>query len=135
MKKSITFILMTVFCLTMITGCGGGKMSEKLPGEWFVWHWYYNVENGDNGFFEQPVYVTFGEDGSVVATTEDASFTGFEGTYTVTGGNTVDITYSDGTSDSFELKAAKRDGVDQIQLINSNTSYTLTLEPMSSWHD
>ena len=136
MKKLIVFILMSVMCLAMLTGCGGGsKLSESLPGEWFVFHWYYNVNDGDNGFFDEPVFITFGEDGSVVATTEESTFEAFEGTYTVTGNSTIDITYSDGSFDSFQLKAAKHDGVDQIQLINSNTKYTLTLEPMSSWED
>ena len=97
MKKLIVFILMSVMCLAMLTGCGGGsKLSESLPGEWFVFHWYYNVNDGDNGFFDEPVFITFGEDGSVVATTEESTFEAFE---------------------------------------NSNTNYTLTLEPMSSWED
>ena len=102
MKKLIVFILMSVMCLAMLTGCGGGsKLSESLPGEWFVFHWYYNVNDGDNGFFDEPVFITFGEDGSVVATTEESTFEAFEGTYTVTGNSTIDITYSDGSFDSF----------------------------------
>lgn len=136
MKKIIAFVLMTVMCLTMIVGCGGSnKLSESLPGEWFVWHWYYYEKDGDNGFFDEPVFVTFGEDGSVIATTKETTFEGFEGNYTITGNSTIDITYADGTSDSFQLQAANHDGVDQIQLINTNTMYTITLEPMSSWED
>ena len=56
-------------------------------------------------------------------------------TYTFSGKDTVEVTYEDGTVDSFQLIPTEHDGVNQIQFMNTNTNYTLTLEPMSSWVD
>ena len=56
-----------------------------------------------------------------------------EATYEFTSDDTVEVVYEDDTVDSFQLLPTDHDGVDQIQFMNENTKYTLTLEPISSW--
>ena len=134
MKKSriVALILALAFCVCALCGCSSRKVQEELPGEWFVWHWYYNQDNGENGFFDEAVFYTFGEDGALKISDKDGNVSA-EGTYEFTGKDTVDVVYSDGTQDSFQLIPAEHDGIDQIQFMNVNTKYTLTLEPISSW--
>ncbi len=134
MKKIrvLALVLAAVLCMSALTACSSRNMQEELPGEWFVWHWYYNVTDGDNGFFDEAQFYAFGEDGKLTIKIGEETTTA---TYSFSSDNTVEVTYEDGTVDSFQLSPTEHDGVDQIQFINMNTNYTLTLEPMSSWHD
>lgn len=134
MKKIrvLALALVAVLCTSVLTACSSRNMQKELPGEWFVWHWYYNVTDGDNGFFDEAQFYTFGEDGKLTIKVGEETTTA---TYSFSGKDAVEVTYEDGTVDSFQLSPAEHDGVDQIQFINVNTNYTLTLEPMSSWHD
>lgn len=131
-KRILAMLLAAVLCLSVMTACSSRNVQEELPGEWFVWHWYYNVKDGDNGFFEEAQFYTFGADGKLtIKIGEETS----NATYTFSGKDTVEVSYEDGTVDSFQLIPAEHDGVNQIQFMNTNTNYTLTLEPMSSWVD
>ncbi len=132
MKKTriMAIVCLLVLCLGLFCGCSSRNMQEELPGEWFVWHWYYNEENGDNGFFEEAKFYTFDADGNITIKEGEATSTA---TYTFTGKDTIDVVFEDGTTDSFQLIPSERNGVNQIQFMNVNTIYTLTLEPMSSW--
>ena len=134
MKKIrvLALVLAVVLCMSALTACSSRNVQEELPGEWFVWHWYYNVTDGDNGFFEEAQFYTFGEDGKLTIVIGEETT---NATYTFSGKDTLDVSYEDGTVDSFQLIPSERDGVDQIQFMNVNTNYTLTLEPMSSWQD
>ena len=130
--RVLALVLAVVLCTSALTACSCRNVQEELPGEWFVWHWYYNVKDGDNGFFEEAQFYTFGADGKLtIKIGEETS----NATYTFSGKDTVEVTYEDGTVDSFQLIPAEHDGVNQIQFMNTNTNYTLTLEPMSSWVD
>lgn len=130
--RVLALVLAVVLCTSALTACSSRNVQEELPGEWFVWHWYYNVKDGDNGFFEEAQFYTFGADGKLtIKIGEETS----NATYTFSGRDTVEVTYEDGTVDSFQLIPAEHDGVNQIQFMNTNTNYTLTLEPMSSWVD
>ena len=130
--RVLALVLAVVLCTSALTACSSRNVQEELPGEWFVWHWYYNVKDGDNGFFEEAQFYTFGADGKLtIKIGEETS----NATYTFSGKDTVEVTYEDGTVDSFQLIPAEHDGVNQIQFMNTNTNYTLTLEPMSSWED
>lgn len=130
--RILALVLAVVLCTSALTACSSRNVQEELPGEWFVWHWYYNVKDGDNGFFEEAQFYTFGADGKLtIKIGEETS----NATYTFSGKDTVEVTYEDGTVDSFQLIPAEHDGVNQIQFMNTNTNYTLTLEPMSSWVD
>lgn len=130
--RVLALVLVVVLCMSTLTACSSRNVQEELPGEWFVWHWYYNVTDGENGFFEEAQFYTFGADGklTIVIGEETTNVT-----YAFSGKDTVEVSYEDGTVDSFQLIAAEHDGVDQIQFMNVNTNYTLTLEPMSSWVD
>ena len=130
--RALAIVLAVVLCMCALTACSSRNVQEELPGEWFVWHWYYNVQDGDNGFFEEAQFYTFGADGKLtIKIGEETS----NATYTFSGKDTVEVTYEDGTVDSFQLIPTEHDGVNQIQFMNTNTNYTLTLEPMSSWVD
>ena len=134
MKKFNLNALLLVFALSFCTlfGCSSRNLKEELPGEWFIWHWYYNVKDGENGFFDEAQFYTFNEDGTLTMEVEGKKSTA---TYTFNGNDKVDVVYEDGTTDTFQLIAAEHDGVNQIQFMNVNNNYTLTLEPMSSWKD
>lgn len=130
--RALALVLAVALCMCALTACSSRNVQEELPGEWFVWHWYYNVQDGDNGFFEEAQFYTFGADGKLtIKIGEETS----NATYTFSGKDTVEVTYEDGTVDSFQLIPTEHDGVNQIQFMNTNTNYTLTLEPMSSWVD
>ena len=138
MKKTrvISMVLALVIVLAIgvsLCACNSRNLQEELSGEWFVWHWYYNAEGADNGFFDEAIFYSFA-DGKMTVKDKDGNITK-EAKYEFTGKDTLNVTYSDGTVDSFQLLASERNGVNQIQFMNTATKYTLTLEPMSSWHD
>lgn len=132
MKKTrvIALVCLLLFCIGAFCGCSTRNMQEELPGEWFVWHWYYNTEGGEDGFFEEAQFYTFDADGNITIKIGEETTTA---TYTFVSKDTVDVVFADGTTDTFQLIPAERDGVNQIQFMNVNTIYTITLEPMSSW--
>lgn len=132
MKKTriVALLLVLVVCLSSLCACSSRNLQEELPGDWFVWHWYYNVQDGEDGFFDEAQFYTFGADGKLTIKIGEETT---NATYTFSGKDTIEVTYEDGTVDSFQLIPSEHDGVDQIQFMNANTNYTLTLEPMSSW--
>jgi len=132
MKKNriLALICLLVFCFAALCGCSSRNMQEELPGEWFVWHWYYNTEGGEDGFFEEAKFYTFDADGNITIKEGETTTTA---TYTFVNKDTIDVVFEDGTTDSFQLIPSERNGVNQIQFMNVNTIYTITLEPMSSW--
>ena len=132
MKKIqiLALICLLAFCVSMMFGCSSRNMKEELPGEWFVWHWYYNTEGGEDGFFEEAKFYTFDAEGNITIKEGETVTTA---TYTFTGKDTIDVVFEDGTTDTFQLIPSERNGVKQIQFMYVNTIYTITLEPMSSW--
>ena len=52
--KSVCLVL-AVLLLTMVglTGCASKDYSQEILGTWYCWHWYYNIEGGDSGFYEE----------------------------------------------------------------------------------
>ena len=130
--RVLALVLAVILCMSALTACSSRNMKEELPGEWFIWHWYYNVTDGEDGFFEEAQFYTFGEDGKLTIKIGEETT---NATYTFSSKDTVEVTYEDGTLDSFQLIPAEHDGIKQIQFMNTNTKYTLTLEPMSSWVD
>ena len=132
-KKLSTLLCLVLFCLGL-SGCSFRDVQAELPGEWFVWHWYYNVEDGEDGFFEYALFYTF-DNGTLTITSQDETVEDVEATYTFSGKDTIDVVYADGTTDSFQLIPSEHNGVDQIQCMNVNTNYTVTLEPISSWSE
>ena len=134
MKKNrgLASFLILAICLGTLCGCSSRNMKEELPGEWFVWHWYYNEDNGEDGFLDEAVFYTFNTDGTLKIGDKDGNISQ-EATYEFTANDTVEVEYADGTLDSFQLIASEHDGIAQIQFMNINTMYTLTLEPISSW--
>ena len=132
MKKAriLVMLLALVVCLCSLCACNSRNMQEELVGEWYIWHWYYNTEGGEDGFFDEAQFYTFDAEGNLTMKVGGETTTA---TYKFTSKDTIDVVYADGTTDTFQLIPAERDGVNQIQFMNVNTNYTLTLEPMSSW--
>ena len=128
--RILALALICVFCICALCGCNSRNMKEELPGEWFVWHWYYNTEGGEDGFFEEARFYTFDADGNITIKIGEETT---NATYTFVSKDTIDVVYEDGTTDTFQLIPSERNGVNQIQFMNVNTIYTITLEPMSSW--
>ena len=132
MKKIrvLALLLIAVLCLGTLLGCNLRNVKEEVVGEWFVWHWYYNTEGGEDGFFDEARFYTFDADGNITIKIGEETSTA---TYTFVNNDTMDVVYDDGTTDTFQLLPSERNGVNQIQFMNVNTIYTITLEPMSSW--
>ena len=132
MKKIriLALLLIAVLCLGTLLGCNFRNVKEEIVGEWFVWHWYYNTEGGEDGFFDEARFYTFDAEGNITIKIGEETSTA---TYTFVSNDTIDVVYDDGTTDSFQLLPSERNGVNQIQFMNVNTIYTITLEPMSSW--
>lgn len=132
MKKNriIALLLVMVICVCSFTACSSRNMQEELVGEWYIWHWYYNTEGGEDGFFDEAQFYTFDADGNLTIKIGDETTTA---TYEFTSKDNIEVVYADGTTDTFQLIPSERNGVNQIQFMNVNTIYTLTLEPMSSW--
>lgn len=132
MKKIrvLALLLIAVLCLGTLLGCNFRNVKEEIVGEWFVWHWYYNTEGGEDGFFDEARFYTFDADGNITIKIGEETSTA---TYTFVNNDTMDVVYDDGTTDTFQLLPSERNGVNQIQFMNVNTIYTITLEPMSSW--
>lgn len=124
--------LVLLLCVSTLVGCSNRNVKEELPGEWFIWHWYYNVTDGDNGFFDEAQFYTFDGEGTLTMTVNGETTTA---AYSFSADDIVDVVYADGTVDTFQLIPSEHDGVDQIQFSNIHTNYTLTLEPMSSWSE
>lgn len=129
-NRRMIALILVLLCVLNLAGCAGRNVREELPGEWFVWHWYYNEKDGDNGFFEVPQFYTFDAAGNLTMTVDGVTTTA---TYRFSADDIVDVVYADGTIDTFQLIPSEHEGVDQIQFSNMHTNYTLTLEPMSSW--
>ena len=119
-------------CVCTLCGCNSRNVKEELPGEWFIWHWYYNTKDGDNGFFDEARFYTFDKDGNLTMKVGEETT---KATYSFVSKDTIKVVYEDGTTDSFQLIPSEHNGVNQIQLMNVDTIYTLTLEPMSSWNN
>lgn len=131
-RHIMALVLALMLSIVALTGCSSRKVKEELPGEWFIWHWYYNVADGENGFFDAAQFYTFDSEGNLTMTVDGVTTTA---TYNFSADDIIDVVYADGTVDTFQLIPSEHDGVDQIQFSNIHTNYTLTLEPMSSWSE
>ena len=130
--RVLAFIVAALMCLSVFTGCSSRNVKEELPGEWFVWHWYYNTEGGEDGFFNEARFYTFDAEGNLtIKIGEEVT----KATYTFVNNDTISVVYEDNTTDTFQLIPSERNGVNQIQFMNVDTIYTITLEPMSSWSE
>ncbi len=132
MKKIgiIALVLGIMLSFCSLFGCSNRNMQEELPGEWFIWHWYYNEKDGDNGFFDHARFYTFGEDGTLTMVIDGETTTA---TYSFVNKDTVTVVYEDQSTETFQLIPAERNGINEIQFMNVENLYTITLEPMSSW--
>lgn len=138
MKKVSVILLVLVFVLSLclLCACGGRNFQEELPGEWYVWHWYYyNTPNGEDGFYEYAHFYIFDADGNVTLKigndiTTAETFT--KGTYTFTKNDTFDVLYSDGSTVTFQL-IPSGSHAEQIHMVNVVNNYAETLQPMSTW--
>lgn len=125
-----------MFVLLCFTGCSSDSkvdMTDTLPGEWFVWHWYY-VE-GDSGFYDNAVFYTFSDDGKLTIQEDVEGAQAEEATYVWDNEYTIIVSYSNGTSETFEITPTTYDGHDQLKYTNVDTGLILSMEPMSDWSD
>lgn len=137
-KAAATFLTaaLTAVMLLCLTGCGSEKkvsMIETLPGEWFVWHWYY-VE-GDSGFYDNAMFYTFTQDGHLTIQEHVEGSEPIEATYAWDNNNTIIVSYDDGTSETFEITPTTHEGHDQLKYTNVDTGLILSMEPMSDFSE
>lgn len=134
LTKGVVFVLIALMVFGL-SACGGAKkdMKSELPGEWFVWHWYY-VE-GDNGFYDNAVFYTFTDDGklTIKENTDDAE--AIEASFVWENENTIIVSYPNGTSETFEIAPHKHDGREELTYTNVDTGLILSLENMADWTD
>lgn len=133
MTKKFLLVILTLLMLVGLTACGGETldMRSTLPGEWFVWHWYY-VE-GDDGFYDNAVFYTFTEDGKLTIKENVDGAEAIEATYVWENNNTIIVSYPEGTSETFEITHHKYDGRDELKYTNVDTGLILSMENMSDW--
>lgn len=131
----VVLVLMSLFILIGCAGCKDEKvnMRDTLPGEWFVWHWYY-VE-GDNGFYDNAVFYTFSSDGKLTIQEHVDGSEVQNATYVWDNDYTIIVSYSDGKSETFEITPTTHDGHDQLKYTNVDTGLILSMEPMSDWSE
>lgn len=139
MKKSVfeirRFVVLLVGLLMMfnMTACGENdkNMREELPGEYFVWHWYY-VE-GESGFYDNAIFYTFTDDGSLTIKENVDNAEATEATYVWENDNTIIVSYPDGKSETFEIAPHKYDGREELTYTNVDTGLILSMQYMSDW--
>ena len=131
--KKIVAIFLAVLMLVGLTACGGETKDVKstLPGEWFVWHWYY-VE-GDSGFYDNAVFYTFTEDGKLTIKENVDGAEAIEATYVWDNDNTIIVSYPDGTTETFEIAHHKYEGRNELKYTNVDTGLILSMQHISDW--
>lgn len=122
-----------ILMIVGLTACDGKKenMRSTLPGEWFVWHWYY-VE-GESGFYDNAVFYTFTDDGKLTIKENVEGAEATEATFVWDNDYTIVVSYPDGTSETFEIAPHKYDGKDELTYTNVDTGLILSMENMSDW--
>jgi hypothetical protein len=120
--------------LGVFSGCSSTQdFSKEIVGTWITWHWYYNITDGDNGFYDDNGKLTwvFNADGTFAVKSADGK-TGESGTLEWTSSNQADVYLVDGTAYSVECQfATSHEGVghhEEIQLTRVEDTYTWTLE-------
>ena len=124
--KSVCLVL-AVLLLTMVglTGCASKDYSQEILGTWYCWHWYYNIEGGDSGFYEENDYLTFTiEEGKFTVTKTDGTVCK-AGTYEWVKNGVADVYFEDGTTCNVEVSYNERE---QIKLLMTETDLIYILE-------
>ena len=135
MKKQLSILLTVILVTVGLTGCGGKSAKEVLEGEWFVWHWYYDVDNGEDGFFDDAKFYTFSPDGTlIIKESKDAKETE-NAKYEWKNDSTITVTHTDDTVETIEITVTTHEGKEQLKYKNTDTNYVLSLEHMSDWQD
>ena len=140
MKKVSVILLILVFVLSMclLCACGGRNFEEELPGEWYVYHWFYhNTPNGEDGFYpdDECHFYIFDKEGNVTVKKGakiDTAETISTGKYNFTQKDTIAVQFSDNSTKTFQL-IPSGSHKEQIHLVDLANHYAETLQPMSTW--
>jgi hypothetical protein len=120
-------------------GDGGSKLgntgdySKDIIGSWETWHWYYNIDNGESGFFDDNHKVdwVFNDDGTFSMKSVDGT-TAISGKLEWKNKNQADAYLDDGRTFGIECKAEQsHEGPDvhyEIQLTRLEDKFTWTLQ-------
>lgn len=124
--KSISLFLAAILLAACtLTGCSGKDYSKEILGTWYCWHWYYNIEDGDSGFYEEDNYLTFNiEEGKFEITKTDETVNK-KGTYEWVKNGIADVYFDDGTTCKVEVSYNDRG---QIKLMITETDLIYILE-------
>ncbi len=112
----------------------GGKKDTydyraNLPGKYVVYHWFYDVKNGDSGFYDDSAvgHYNFGADGAYSHTGGDlAEGESQTGTYAFTADNVIRITLEDGSFDDLTLRYSTNHN--STEMTNNVTKFAVSLQ-------
>jgi len=135
-KKNISIIVIAVVVIAALvvvklSGSNTNTYDYKanLPGEYIVYHWFYDIKDGDSGFYEDAKAgrYSFGADGSYSHTGGDLETDEIQvGTYTFTSTNTIRIDLEDGSYDEMTLRYSKDH--DSTEMTNNATKFAVSLQ-------
>lgn len=109
----------------MLSGCSGKDYSQEVLGTWYCWHWYYNVDNGADGFYDDDDYRVFKIEESGFTVESAGGDVLSSGTYDWTKNGIADVYFDDGTSSSVEVSFNDRG---QLKLMITETKLIYVLE-------
>lgn len=126
--KLMVAAVIAAMLAVLLTACGEKDTYDyrtNLPGDYVASHWFYDVKDGESGFYDEDAQYSFGTDGSFSCSggVNDGELSG---TYEFTDDNTITITYSDGSYDEMILRYSSNH--DTIEMTNNETKYAVSLE-------
>lgn len=126
-KLKVTVLVLSVLMLAIVSlaGCSSKDYSKEVPGTWYCWHWYYNVDNGEDGFYDDNSYLIFNIDESNFTVTSKDESVNKSGTYEWAKNGIADVYFDDGTSCSVEVSFNDKG---QLKVMITETKMIYVLE-------
>ncbi len=125
-KKIISILVGITLLAGLFSMSGCSKdYSQEVIGTWYCWHWYYNVEDGEDGFYEENDYLTFIIDDSNFSVEKTDGTVLKTGTYEWKKNGLADVYFDDETTCEVEVSFNERD---QLKLMIGETKLVYVLE-------
>lgn len=131
MKKIIALLLAAVMMLS-VAGCGSTDFKTAVQGDWVLYHYYENAENGEDVFFDETNFwsVTVGEDAFTV-TAADESLENVGGKITWTKVDEAEVIMNDGTRCTMRIsennKKHNQSAAFDVYVVETNRYYVLEI--------
>lgn len=125
LKASTLFIAIVLISTVLFSGCSSKDYSKEVLGKWYCWHWYYNIENGEDGFYEENDYLLFEINEDTFSVKKADGSIQKEGNYEWVKNGNADIYFNDGASCNVEVSFNDKG---QIKLMITETKLIYVLE-------